>query len=39
MTLIRHTVEQIAEARASEEGKDGLSAFLNKSAPAWRKKA
>jgi len=37
--MIRHTVEQIAEARASDEGKDGLSAFLNKSEPAWRKKA
>lgn len=36
--LIRHTVEQIAEARASDEGKEGLSAFLNKTEPAWRKK-
>lgn len=37
--MIRHTVEQIAEARASDEGKDGLSAFLNKTEPMWRKKA
>lgn len=37
--LIRLTVEQIAEARASDEGKEGLSAFLNKSEPGWRKKA
>jgi len=37
-TMIRHTVEQIAEARASDEGKDGLSAFLNKTEPMWRKK-
>lgn len=37
--LIRLTSEQIAEARASDEGKEGLSAFLNKSEPSWRKKA
>jgi len=37
--LIRLTVEQIAEARASDEGKEGLSAFLNKGEPSWRKKA
>ena len=37
--LIQLTVEQIAEARASDEGKEGLSAFLNKSEPGWRKKA
>lgn len=36
--MIQHTVEQIAEARASDEGKDGLSAFLSKSEPSWRKK-
>lgn len=36
--IIQHTVEQIAEARASEEGKEGLSAFLNKTEPAWRKR-
>ena len=37
--IIKLTVTQIAEARASEEGKEGLSAFLNKTEPAWRKKA
>ncbi len=37
--LIQLTVEQIAEARASDEGKEGLSAFLNKQEPSWRKKA
>lgn len=37
--LIQLTVQQIAEARASDEGKEGLSAFLNKSEPGWRKKA
>lgn len=37
--MIQHTVEQIAEARASDEGKEGLSAFLNKTEPYWRKKA
>ena len=37
--LIDLTVNQIAEARASEEGKEGLSAFLNKTEPSWRKKA
>lgn len=36
--LIRFTAEQIAEARASSEGKEGLSAFLNKTEPGWRKK-
>lgn len=36
--VIQHTVEQIAEARASEEGKEGLSAFLNKTEPAWRQR-
>jgi methylglutaconyl-CoA hydratase len=36
--VIRLTVEQIAEARASDEGRDGLSAFLNKTEPSWRKK-
>lgn len=30
------TAREIAEARASKEGKDGLSAFLNKTEPAWR---
>jgi len=37
--LIELTVRQIAEARASEEGKEGLSAFLNKTEPSWRKRA
>lgn len=36
--LIKFTAEQIAEARASDEGKEGLSAFLNKTEPGWRKK-
>ncbi len=36
--LVRLTSERIAEARASEEGKEGLSAFLNKTEPTWRKK-
>lgn len=37
--LIDLTVRQIAEARASDEGKEGLSAFLNKTEPSWRKRA
>lgn len=37
--VIDLTVRQIAEARASEEGKEGLTAFLNKTEPSWRKKA
>lgn len=37
--VIDVTVRQIAEARASDEGKEGLSAFLNKTEPSWRKKA
>lgn len=37
--VIDITVRQIAEARASDEGKEGLSAFLNKTEPSWRKKA
>jgi methylglutaconyl-CoA hydratase len=36
--VIKETVKQIAEARASAEGKEGVSAFLNKREPAWRKK-
>ncbi len=35
--LVKLTSERIAEARASDEGKEGLSAFLNKSEPSWRK--
>lgn len=36
--MIQHTVEQIAEARASDEGKEGLSAFLTKTEPSWRQR-
>lgn len=36
--MVRLTATRIAEARASEEGKEGLSAFLNKTEPLWRKK-
>lgn len=36
--MVRLTSERIAEARAAEEGKEGLSAFLNKTEPSWRKK-
>ena len=35
--MIEMTAHRIAEARASDEGKEGLSAFLNKTEPAWRK--
>jgi len=37
--IIHLTAEKIAEARASDDGKEGLSAFLNKGEPSWRKKA
>lgn len=37
--VIQLTVEQIAQARAGAEGKEGLSAFLSKGEPSWRKKA
>ncbi len=37
--VIELTVTQIAEARAGAEGKEGLSAFLSKSEPSWRKRA
>ncbi len=33
--LIQMTSERIAEIRASEEGKEGLAAFLEKRKPAW----
>jgi methylglutaconyl-CoA hydratase len=36
--MVALTSERIAEARASAEGKEGLSAFLNKTEPSWRKK-
>ena len=35
--LIRDTVRRIAEMRASAEGKEGLSAFLEKRNPSWVK--
>jgi len=35
--VVRHTAKRIAEARARDEGKEGLSAFLNKEEPSWRK--
>ena len=36
-TLLQQTSESIADIRASEEGKEGLSAFLEKRKPAWQK--
>ena len=33
--LTRHTVEGIADIRASTEGKEGVQAFLSKRKPAW----
>ena len=36
--LIDYTAESIANARASDEGKEGLSAFLEKRKPNWPKK-
>ncbi|HBA87980.1 MAG TPA: enoyl-CoA hydratase [Geobacter sp.] len=33
--MIRDTAERIADARASAEGKEGLSAFLEKITPSW----
>ncbi len=33
--LIRMTTEAIAESRASDDGKDGVQAFLNKRKPHW----
>lgn len=36
--LIHHTATLIANARASEHGQHGLSAFLNKTEPNWRSK-
>lgn len=35
--LINDTAERIAAIRASDEGKEGLSAFLEKRSPAWVK--
>ena len=34
-SLIHSTVQGIAEIRASDEGKEGVQAFLNKRKPAW----
>jgi methylglutaconyl-CoA hydratase len=34
----RYSIEAIADARASEEGKEGVAAFLEKREPAWRKR-
>ncbi len=36
-TLIADTSERIARIRVSEEGQEGLGAFLEKRTPAWRK--
>ncbi|TAH32679.1 MAG: enoyl-CoA hydratase/isomerase family protein [Alphaproteobacteria bacterium] len=36
--LIEWTAQQIAKIRASHEGKEGISAFLEKRAPKWLKK-
>jgi methylglutaconyl-CoA hydratase len=33
--LIADTAERIAETRASEEGREGLSAYLEKRKPNW----
>ncbi len=33
--VIAHTVERIAEVRASAEGKEGVGAFLARRSPAW----
>lgn len=33
----KYCIEAIADARASEEGKEGVAAFLEKREPAWRK--
>lgn len=36
-SMIRDTAERIADTRASAEGRDGLSAFLEKRQPGWMK--
>ena len=33
--LVQRTVEAIADIRASEEGKEGVRAFLEKRKPSW----
>jgi methylglutaconyl-CoA hydratase len=35
--LIADTAERIAETRASAEGREGLSAYLEKRSPSWVK--
>ncbi len=35
-SLVALTADSIARARASDEGREGVSAFLEKRAPAWR---
>lgn len=35
--VVEETAQRIAQIRASEEGKEGLSAFLEKRAPSWIK--
>ncbi|KZN47782.1 enoyl-CoA hydratase-related protein [Pseudoalteromonas luteoviolacea] len=35
-SLIEHTAKRIAKIRVSEEGQEGLSAFLEKRAPNWQ---
>ncbi len=37
--LIRETAQKISDIRASKEGKEGVSAFLEKRDPAWMKKS
>jgi methylglutaconyl-CoA hydratase len=36
--LLRETAKRIAARRASDEGKEGLAAFLAKRPPAWTHK-
>jgi methylglutaconyl-CoA hydratase len=33
--VLRETAQRIADARSSEEGKEGVDAFLNKRTPSW----
>ena len=35
--LMAHTARAIAEARASDEGREGLAAFLEKRKPGFRR--
>ncbi|MDP4944122.1 MAG: gamma-carboxygeranoyl-CoA hydratase, partial [Alishewanella sp.] len=34
--VIAHTQQAIADIRVSDEGQEGLSAFLDKRTPAWQ---